>query len=86
MKCECGGNLLVKKTKHTGYGIRRRRVCASCDVRYSTIEVFKDNSDRYTEASRERIDYSFKGRVDGGEIEIIKQYAQNGIWSEVHAV
>ena len=40
MICDnCDTKLKVIHSRHTGYGIRRRRECPSCTLRITTIEV-----------------------------------------------
>jgi transcription repressor NrdR-like protein len=44
MQCKCGAELDVLRTTKQKTGVRRRRVCPSCQLRYSTFESFIDES------------------------------------------
>ncbi len=39
MKCVCGGETSVKKTRDEGAFVRRRRECDVCGLRVWTVEV-----------------------------------------------
>lgn len=39
MKCKCGGVTKVIDSRKSGGGIRRRRKCLECGVRFTTKEV-----------------------------------------------
>ena len=44
MKCPtCGGKLTVRNVRPTPYGIRRRRLCSACNLRFTTLELYADS-------------------------------------------
>jgi len=47
MKCsDCGGDTTVLETRAIADGLRRRRVCMTCKVKFTTVELRADGGQR----------------------------------------